>query len=476
MKKILIVEDSYIVALHLQATLESEGYIIIGKCTSGEEALEFLKSNSPDLVLMDIMLEGELDGIEAATQIKENYRLPVIYITALSDKDTIARAKITEPYGFLTKPFEDQEIFTVIDMALYKHSVEQKLWLSEEKYFSTLKSISDAVIVTDSNYRITFINPSAQALIQQAVAQAMGKPIFEILKLKDEITGAFPVNPLQCPVGAANQNVLPPHLLLINASGIELPIGETTISLLLDGKERLTGLVLTFRDITEKIEKEKVLKNLEKVKVLSLIEGQEKERGRIAKDLHDGLGQMLNAIKMNAHTIIASNEASDNLFQMIDDSIQECVRISENLLPSKLKDFDLSTCLRSLCQQLNKNSSMEITYNDGDLKLNIDQSKKINLYRIVQEAINNAIKHSHAKHIFIQLAEQAGSIQLSIEDDGIGLPHSGVSEVFHKNGLVNIRDRVEIINGKLTIESDQGRGTLVVVVFSTEPVNSYAKV
>src|SRR5437868_6397247 len=100
---ILIVEDSFIVAFHLQKTLESEGYTVVGTEASGESALELLEKKKPDLVLMDIMLSGKLDGIETTRIIRSRYNLPVIYITALTDKETIQRAKITEPYGYLTK-------------------------------------------------------------------------------------------------------------------------------------------------------------------------------------------------------------------------------------------------------------------------------------------------------------------------------------------------------------------------------------
>src|SRR6218665_1518222 len=135
---ILIVEDSFIVAYHLQATLESEGYTVLNRCDSAEAALQFVESSRPDLVLMDIMLSGHMDGIEAASVLKSTYNVPVVYITALTDKNTIGRAKVTEPYGFLTKPFEDREIFTVIEMALYKHDIESRLKQSEERYFSTV--------------------------------------------------------------------------------------------------------------------------------------------------------------------------------------------------------------------------------------------------------------------------------------------------------------------------------------------------
>jgi CheY-like chemotaxis protein len=155
---ILIVEDSLIVAMHLQSTLESEGYSVIGKCSSGEEAIQFAEQGEIDLVLMDIMLSGKLDGIETSEILRRRFRIPVIYITALTDKSTIHRAKLTEPYGYLTKPFEDREIFTVIEMALYKHAIEVKLKESEDKYFSTVKSISDAVVVIDKDFLITYIN------------------------------------------------------------------------------------------------------------------------------------------------------------------------------------------------------------------------------------------------------------------------------------------------------------------------------
>ncbi|HCW09187.1 MAG TPA: hypothetical protein DGG95_17660, partial [Cytophagales bacterium] len=182
--KIFIVEDSFIVSYHLQTTLESDGYMVIGMCDSGEAAIQSIEKNRPDLVLMDIMLAGKMDGIETAAIIKFRFNIPVIYITALTDKDTIDRAKITEPYGYLTKPFEDREIFTVIGMALYKHRIELKLKESEEKYFSTVNSISDAVVSIDKDFKVLYVNPSASALTGWGLEDAIGKPITTVLSLR----------------------------------------------------------------------------------------------------------------------------------------------------------------------------------------------------------------------------------------------------------------------------------------------------
>ncbi|MFZ6009511.1 MAG: response regulator [Bacteroidota bacterium] len=460
---ILIVEDSFIVAFHLQKTLESEGYNVIGTETSGEAALELIKSRKPDLVLMDIMLNGQLDGIETSRHIKTKYNIPVIYITALTDKETIQRAKITEPYGYLTKPFEDREIFTVIEMALYKHDIESKLRQSEEKYFSTVRSISDAVIVIDDDYEISYINPSAEGITEWVLSEAQGRNVFDVLRLKDIVTDEFPVNPIQCTLGHSHTNAIPENLVLISKHGKEKPIGEGSMSPVVDSKGRFMGLVIIFKDLREKAEHERLAKEFEKKRLAAILEGQETERSRIAKDLHDGLGQMLNAIKMNVSIMANQDPKAKILYKLIDEAIQESVRISENLLPSKLKDFDLATCLNSLCNQIQDSSHTPIIFESLGVTHDVGQNQKINLYRIAQEAINNAIKHAGATNIIVQLNEEGNKVQLTIEDDGKGIVKMHTIDQSKHHGLANMRERAEIMGGKLTIESDTNRGTLIIV-------------
>ncbi len=132
--KIMLVEDEVIVAADVKHRLESMGYEVLGIVDKGEDAIEKAGETKPNLVLMDIVLKGEMDGIEAAQQIRELYDIPIIYLTAYSDKKTLERAKITEPFGYVLKPFEDREIQSAIEMAIYKHAMEQKLKESEEKY------------------------------------------------------------------------------------------------------------------------------------------------------------------------------------------------------------------------------------------------------------------------------------------------------------------------------------------------------
>ena len=124
--QIMVVEDEGIVALNVENSLKGLGYEVLDVVASGEEAIEEAERTRPDLVLMDIMLEGDMDGVEAAEQIRERFNIPVIYLTAHADDDTLQRARITEPFGYLLKPFEERELHTTIEIGLYKHKVEEE--------------------------------------------------------------------------------------------------------------------------------------------------------------------------------------------------------------------------------------------------------------------------------------------------------------------------------------------------------------
>lgn len=125
--RILVVEDERIVAMSLRRQLQALGYKAVGEASSGEEAVQKTEELRPDLVLMDIRLEGEMDGVQAAAMIRERFHIPVVYLTAYSNKDIVERAKLTEPFGYILKPFEERELHVAIEMALHKHLMEQNL-------------------------------------------------------------------------------------------------------------------------------------------------------------------------------------------------------------------------------------------------------------------------------------------------------------------------------------------------------------
>jgi AmiR/NasT family two-component response regulator len=158
--KILIVEDESIVAFDLKQHLELAGYEVCGIFSSGEDTLAQFEALSPDLVLMDIKLKGRMDGVETASIIKERYKIPVIILTAFADDETIERAKITEPFGYIIKPFEDRKLKTTIEITLSRYRLEKKLSESEEKYRKFFEDDLSGDFIADKTGRIVDCNPA----------------------------------------------------------------------------------------------------------------------------------------------------------------------------------------------------------------------------------------------------------------------------------------------------------------------------
>ena len=143
--RIMLVEDEVIVAMDVRQRLETLGYEVVAHATSGEEAVRSAKETSPNLILMDIKIRGAMDGIETAAKIRASQDIPIIYLTAFADDATLKRASLTEAFGYLIKPFEDRELRSAIEIALYKHSIEQKLRESEERYALVARAVNGGI-------------------------------------------------------------------------------------------------------------------------------------------------------------------------------------------------------------------------------------------------------------------------------------------------------------------------------------------
>lgn len=153
--KILIVEDESIVAKDIQMCLRKFGYNVVAICSSGEEAILAVTEHTPDLVLMDIMLKGEIGGIEAADQINSKFNIPIIFLTAYADESTLNRAKVTEPHGYIIKPFKEIDLRTTVEVALYKHKKETEVRKERDFLYSIVdnKESADTIFVK-SNSRL----------------------------------------------------------------------------------------------------------------------------------------------------------------------------------------------------------------------------------------------------------------------------------------------------------------------------------
>ncbi|HEX8515086.1 MAG TPA: response regulator [Bacteroidia bacterium] len=158
---ILIVEDESIVAKDIQHSLKKLGYTVVGMCSTGEDAIRTAEEVKPDLVLMDIMLKGDMSGIEAAGQIREKFNIPVIYLTAYADESTLSKAKVSEPYGYIIKPFKEIDLHTSIEMAIYKHEKETDVKKERDFLYSIVENKeSKDIIFVKSNSRLVKVKTS----------------------------------------------------------------------------------------------------------------------------------------------------------------------------------------------------------------------------------------------------------------------------------------------------------------------------
>lgn len=256
-RRILIVEDERLVAKHIENMVCGLGYDVAAVEASGEDAVRTALEKSPDLILMDIRLRGEMDGITASEQIWDRAAIPVVYLTAYADESTLERAKVTEPFGYLLKPFEERELYTAIEMALYKHKMDMRLKERERWLATILASIGDGIISTNKEDSISFMNSVAETLAGQKKADCMGKELVEVLNLVGEKTGKKV--PISIKKIDGKRPWLPTDqgLLLLRPEG-RLPV-EIGAALIQDEKGNIDGMVLVFRDITLRRQQEERL-------------------------------------------------------------------------------------------------------------------------------------------------------------------------------------------------------------------------
>jgi PAS domain S-box-containing protein len=267
---IMIVEDKKIVAMDIENSLNALGYRVCASVTSGEEAVKKAEETHPDLILMDIMLSGEMDGIEAAGEIRSRMDVPVIYLTAYADDNTLRQATITEPYGYLIKPFEEKELGTSIKIALYKHNMEHKLREDEQWLTTTLNSIGDAVIATDEDGFIRLINPVAEVLTGWKENSGKGEALEAVVRIMDDQNGNSAANHLRRVLYDGDQIVLSPETVLISKDERRWPI-EGNMAPIQGSGNRMMGAVLVFRDLTQKKRLEQEVLKSQKLDVVEAL-------------------------------------------------------------------------------------------------------------------------------------------------------------------------------------------------------------
>jgi PAS domain S-box-containing protein len=252
MAKILIVEDEVIVAWDIKETLEKLGHTVVDLAISGAEAIRSATSDSPDLVLMDIRLEGEMDGITTGDEIYHRLKIPVVYLTAHSDEFTLERATKTDPFGYIIKPFRSQSLQSTIKVALQRHQAEVCAQIAQVSLVNTLENIGSGVIVNDRQGLVTFINAIAQKLTGWNSADAVGVEIDRVFRPIWETDGTPIENPSLRAMRLREPVKSPDRCWLVAKDRSEIPISDTATPIVKpDGK--VVGGMVVFQDNTERL-------------------------------------------------------------------------------------------------------------------------------------------------------------------------------------------------------------------------------
>jgi two-component system, NtrC family, response regulator AtoC len=246
---IMVVEDEIVLALELEEKLSDMGYLVVARATSGEEALEKAEQLRPDLILMDIRLDGDLDGIEVARLIGARYHFPVVYLTAYADEKTLQRATLTEPFGYLVKPYSERELRITVEMALHKAVMERQLRESEERFRTIFESAEDFVFLKDRSLAYTHVNPAMARFLGISGAEAVGKTDKELFSAEEfEYSKELEERVLGGQVLETEQKIT------IRGHGATCDFVRVPLR---DASGRITGLCGIGRDVTERRELER---------------------------------------------------------------------------------------------------------------------------------------------------------------------------------------------------------------------------
>ncbi len=448
--RILIVEDEGIVAKDLQNTLEDLGYTVPAVVPSAQEALEKAVQTHPDLVLMDIVLKGRVNGVEAASAFRQ-LNIPVVYLTAYSDDETLQRVKVTEPYGYILKPFEERELHIAIEIALHKHAMEKKVRESEQWLTVTLRSIGDAVIATDAKGLVKFMNPVAEALTGWKREEAAGKPLQEVFQIVNEETGKKVITPAARVLNEGTLVRLNDHALLVSRDGTRIPVDDCAAPIK-DDQGNIIGVVLIFRDITERRNIEKDRRQWE----AQLRQAQKMEAlGRLAGGIAHDFNNLLTAIGGYADLALSTVRGNQSLYEDIDEIRKACVcarsltrqlLLFSRLRPSKAIALDVNEIVHGLLNMLRRLLTENIT---------LRPSLAENLWTIrgdpgsIEQVILNLVVNARdampqggeivvrtenvwVDEKFCETCEEARTgkfVRLSVQDSGVGMDRETIEHM-----------------------------------------------
>lgn len=482
--KVLVVEDEVIVARTIAKQLKKLGYTVAAQAFSASQALAKAAETQPDLVLMDIVLKGKMDGIAAAQQIRQHLNIPVVYLSESADSKTLQRAKVSQPFGYVLKPFSGKELRVAIEIALYQHRLERSLQESQEQLVTILQSMSDGVVATDHQGIVTFINPAAEILTGWQQSEAVGKPIGLIFQIVEEVAGTPINNPVAQLLRGEELYPVDYHALKTR-NGNKIPIGYTG-SPLKEKSGEIRGAVVVFWDISERRQAKTLERALAKERELNNFRSQ--FISTVSHEFRTPLSTILTAVELLVcYEERATQEQKQNYLQRIKGAAQRMTKLMEDVLimgqaasgrlEVTLAPLNLERFCRDLVAEISlleaQGNRITLTTEGNCTEALMDERL---LSYILSNLLSNALKYSPAdSKIQFELKSntEAQVATFSIQDEGIGIEQEEQSQIFEsfyrgKNvqsipgtglGLAIVKRCVEQLQGEILVTSTVGVGS-----------------
>ena len=501
-KQILVVEDETVVALDMKNRLERLGYEVIEILDSGEDAITYLENNTPDIILMDIKLKGKIDGITAAEEIRKSKSVPVVYITAYSDRKTFERAKDTEAFGYILKPFQERELLISIEMSMYKHKMEQKLRRSESMFRNLFTNSSDAMITCDMDGKINLVNKTAENIFGWEQKQIQERPISYLFP-------GYNRNTIMQNVKEIKDNPSSESIHSeIEAMRKDGSVFQSEIGFSLGGTKEENFIICSIRDTTERVEFEAALKQAK-------LSAEEANRAKtefltnMSHELRTPLNSIMGMTELSMDMVenpevreyMAISLQSAHSLLMLINSILDFSKIEAGKLEVVNTEFNpreiVEEAVSAFMGQAAKKGILLLSRVDPNIPDSIigDSGK---LKQILLNLVGNAIKFTRqgrvmAEAVLASREERDGNdtadIIFRVRDTGGGIQEDKIESVFevftqadgsvtrvHGGsglGLAICKRISELLGGNIAVEETGPKGTTFRVSLSF-PVNTEA--
>ncbi|MEO7839746.1 MAG: PAS domain S-box protein [Anaerolineales bacterium] len=405
--RILIVDNDKIATQDLLRRLSKLGYEVIGTAATTEEAIRKSAELKPGLILMNTQLRSGSDGVKTGKLIHSHNDAPIIYFSSHARPDTVRKAGSTGPFGYIIKPFEDSQLFVTIEVAQIRYKLESQLRESEQWLNGVLMSIGDAVIAVDKTASVRFINSKAEKIIGWGQAEAIGKKLFEVLNLRDDLSGEMlDLSSDLLQIQERTENTAGREVLWISKDGSSIPL-EINFNSIIDQRNNFQGLVLAFRDITARRQTLQQIKQ-QAGRAEALVQVAKQLNSRLdLKDVLDTVCRVTNQLIRASASVIFLYDPKSGRFKEMARKLEDDISVAQR------KPLRASFSRNELEAYLPKDNSV-FTISNGELRKDIPLKNILRFLGVRHLAVGPLVRNNVV--IGALICGSAGIQEFSLED------------------------------------------------------------